>query len=150
MADLGRDLPVSQVSLQPLGRSETLQLLEAVVAAREPGKAAPSRAVAAPSQESERKLSGLGDLLFAQTKGQPLYLLETLKLLREREWLVPRRGADGTWWLEQTVDMAAAVAQERSRRELLPPSVRALIQTRLAKLTRPARQLVMAGAVLGT
>jgi tetratricopeptide (TPR) repeat protein len=92
----------------------------------------------------------LGNFLFAQTGGQPLYLLETLKLLREREWLVPRQRADGTWGLQLVVEMAAGLAQEQSRRELLPPSVRAMIQARLAKLKPPARQLVMASAVLGT
>src|SRR5437763_16002566 len=33
LTDLGRDLPFSQVSLQPLSQSETIQLLEAVVGA---------------------------------------------------------------------------------------------------------------------
>jgi predicted ATPase len=79
-----------------------------------------------------------------------LYLLETLKLLRERQWLVPRLGPDGVLRLEPTLDMAAALAQEQSRRELLPPSVRALIQARLAKLAPATRQLVRASAVLGT
>ncbi|HEX6551547.1 MAG TPA: AAA family ATPase [Ktedonobacteraceae bacterium] len=150
LADLGRDLPVSQVRLQPLSQSETLQLLEAVVAVREQGSAAPSHPVPAPSPESERKLSGLGDVLFAQTGGHPLYLLETLKLWREREWLLPQRTADGVFRLELAVEMATIVAQERSQGELVPPSVRALIQTRLAKLSQPARQLVRASAVLGT
>src|SRR2546421_8053436 len=150
MADLGRDLPVSQVSLQKLRQSETLQLLEAVVGAREQGQDSPSLPVAAPSRESERKLSGLGDLLFAHTGGQPLYLLETLKLLREREWLVPQRAADGTWRLELAGERAHIVSQERSQGELLPPSVRAIIQARLAKLSQPARQLVMTSAVLLT
>src|SRR3989442_388325 len=45
--------------------------------------------------------------------------------------------------------MATVVAKERARRELLPPSVRAMILARLSKLTQPARQLVMASAVLG-
>src|SRR5260370_19154133 len=44
--------------------------------------------------------------------------------------------------------MALALAQEQSQRELLPPSVRAMIQARLAKLTQPARQLVLARTVL--
>jgi len=78
-----------------------------------------------------------------------LYLLETLKLLRERQWLVPRLTVDGSWRLEPTQEMAAALAQERSRHELLPPSVRALIQGRLGKLALATRQLVRASAVLG-
>ncbi len=152
LVNLGRDLPVTQVLLQPLSQAETLQLIEALVGEGEHGTVRPPTTGpgASPSHARETKLSVLADFLFAQTGGQPVYLLETLKLLRERELLVPRMGADGTRWLEPTVDMAAAVAQERSRRELLPPSVRALIQSRLAKLTQPSHQLVMASAVLGT
>src|SRR5258708_17504386 len=37
--DLGRDLLVSQISLQPLSQSETIQLLEAIVGEGEPGMA---------------------------------------------------------------------------------------------------------------
>jgi len=106
LSDLGRDLPVSQVSLQPLSQSETLQLLEAVVGAHEPGTAAPSPAVAAPASAVERPLVTLGDVLFAQTEGQPLYLLETLKLWRERAWLLPQRAADGSWRLALAAELA--------------------------------------------
>jgi predicted ATPase/DNA-binding SARP family transcriptional activator len=150
LADLGRDLPVSQVPLQTLSQAETLQLVQAIVREREHGLARPATAGPSPAQETMAPLVALGDVLFAQMGGQPLYLLETLKLLREREWLVPRQGEDGTWRLELDVEMAAAVAQEPSRRELLPPSVRTMIRARLAKLKPPTRQLVMAGAVLGT
>ena len=150
LSDLGRDLPLRQVPLQPLSQAQTLQLLEALIGERsEPGAARLSPAGSEPALASERPLVGLGDVLFAQTGGQPLYLLETLKLLREREWLVPQLGPDGSWRLEPTQEMAAALAQERSRRALLPPSVRAMIQARLAKLALAARQLVMASAVLG-
>jgi hypothetical protein len=69
--------------------------------------------------------------------------------LRKRQWLMPRLGADGTWRLELAVEMATVVAQERTRLDLLPPSLRAMILARLSKLTQPARQLVMASAVLG-
>jgi hypothetical protein len=85
--------------------------------------------------------------LFAHTGGLPLYLLETLKLFREREWLVPRLGDDGIWRLELVVEMATVVAQKRVGRELVPLGVRAMILARLSKLTQPARQLVMACAV---
>jgi len=148
LVDLGRDLPVTQILLQTLSQAETLQLIQAIVREREQGPAQP--ATAGPSPAQEAPLVALGDFLFAQMGGQPLYLLETLKLLREREWLVPRQGPDGTWRLELDVEMAAAVAQEQSRHELLPPSVRAMIRARLAKLKPSTRQLVMAGAVLGT
>ena len=163
LSDLGRDLPVSQVSLHPLSQTETIHLIEALVGEGkqdtsgggeegEPSTAPswPSETERAPSHRRKSLPMVLGEFLFAQTGGQPLYLLETLKLLREREWLVPRLGADGVFRLEPTVDLATAVAQERSRHGLLPPSVRALIQARLAQLDSPARQLVMAGAVLGT
>src|SRR5437588_1082443 len=46
--------------------------------------------------------------------------------------------------------MATIVAQEQSQGALLPPSVRALVLARLARLSQAARQLVMASAVLGS
>src|SRR5207253_10494507 len=91
----------------------------------------------------------LGEVLFAQTGGQPLYLLETLKLWRDRQWLVPRLAADGSWWLELSVDLAA-LGEARSRHDLLPPSVRMLLLAHLAPLSRAARQLVQGVAVLAT
>ena len=151
LSDLGRDLPLTQVPLQPLSQAQTLQLLEALVGERrEPGTAVPTSAGSERALASGTPLVGLGDVLFARTGGQPLYLLETLKLLRERQWLLPQLDADGSWRLEPTGEMAAALAQERSRRELLPPSVRAMILARLLKLAPAARRLVMAGAVLGS
>ncbi len=151
LADLGRDLPVTQVVLQALSQGETIQLLEVIAGQGEPGTAQPFPAGpgAEPSPASETPLRALGDFLFAHTGGQPFYLLETLKLFRDWQWLAPRLAADGSWRLELAVEMATVVGQERSRRELLPPSVRAMIMARLAKLTQPARQLVRASAVLG-
>jgi DNA-binding SARP family transcriptional activator len=158
---LGRDVLVTQVSLQPLSRDETLQLLAALVGKEEQStrsggeqrryglvRPAASEPGSHPSPELEMSLARLGDFLFVQTGGQPLYLLETLKLLRERELLVPRPSADGTWRLEPSVDMAAAVVQEQSRRELVPPAVRALIQARLARLS-PAAPGAPGAAVAG-
>src|SRR5436305_4202233 len=113
-----------------------MQLLQAITGAE-------------PSPVSKTPLVALGNFLFAHTGGQPLYLLETLKLFRDRQWLVPRLSADGTWGLEPTMEMAAALVQKQSRRELLPPSVRAMILARLARLKPPVRQLVRASAVLG-
>jgi tetratricopeptide (TPR) repeat protein len=160
LSDLGRDLPVTRIALQTLSQAETIQLLQAIAGEakpgtssggeqREHGTAVPATPGTEPLPASETNLTALGDFLFAHTGGQPLYLLETLKLFRDRQWLAPRLSADGTWGLEPTVEMAATLVQKQSRRELLPPSVRAMILARLARLQPPARQLVMAGAVLG-
>src|SRR5256714_4947195 len=108
--DLGRDLLLTQVSLQPLSQAQTLQLLETLVGERsEPGAAArPSPAGSEPALASERPLLGLGDFLFAQTGGQPLYLLETLKLLRERQGLGAPAGAGRRRRLDAHVGTGAA------------------------------------------
>ncbi len=149
LVDLRRDLPITQVTLQALSQEETLQLVEAIVGERrELGPGWQTTTAASPA--SKTPLVALGDFLFAHTGRQPLYLLETLKLLREQELLVPRLGADGVFRLEPTWEMVAAIGQKQSRRELVPPSVRAMILARLSKLTQPARQLVMASAVLGS
>jgi predicted ATPase len=151
LVDLGRDLPLTHVSLQPLSQAETRQLLQALVREQEPRSIhCPNPELQSPAaRASKRQLEVLGDFLFAQTGGQPLYLLETLKLLCERMWLAPQPGGDGTWRLEPSMDLTTAFAQEQSRRELLPASVRAQVRARLAKLSPAARQVVMASAVLG-
>jgi len=155
LSDLGWNLPVTQITLQALSQAETIQLMQAIAGEGECGRRSGGEqcehglAGVVPAQEAERPLVGLGDFLFAQTGGQPLYLLEMLKLWRDLELLVPRLGANGIWRLKLDVEMATVVVQEQSRRELLPPSMCAMIQARLAKLTQPARQLVRASAVLG-
>jgi len=150
LLDLGRDLPLTQLPLQPLGQAGTFELLEALAGENHLGPVLPSSSEKGRLPEIQTTLVALGDFLFVQTGGLPLYLLETLKLLRERQWLLPYLTAEGDFRLAPTEELMAALAQKESRRELLPPSVRAMIQARLAKLSAPARQLVMAGAVLGS
>jgi DNA-binding SARP family transcriptional activator/transposase-like protein len=163
LAALERDLPVTRVTLQTLSQEETFQLVRALTRIDEQGTSEgealplasdPAQLTAigsgrAPMMKWEGQLTRLDEVLFARTNGHPLYLLETLKLLRDRQWLVSRLGADRTWKLEPTPQMALALAEPLSQRELLPSSVQAMIQARLTKLTPTTRQLVMAGAVLG-
>src|SRR6266702_1236251 len=160
LSNLGRDLPLTRIALPTLNQAETIQLLQAIAEEARPGTSSggeqrehsavmPATLGGEPSPASETKLSALGDFLFAHTGGQPLYLLDTLKLFRDQHWLVPRLRADGTWGLEPTGEMTAVLLQKQSRRAMLPPSVRAMILARLAKLAPTARQLVQASAVLG-
>ena len=150
LLDLGRDLPLTQLPLQPLSQTETFELLEALAGENHHGSTQPSTLENGHTPELNTALVALGDFLFTQTGGQPLYLLETLKLLRERQWLLSRLTDGGVFRLIPTEELMAALSQQESRHELLPPSVRAMIQTRLARLSPPARQLVMACAVLGS
>jgi tetratricopeptide (TPR) repeat protein len=172
LADLERDLPVTRVELQTLSEEETIRLIQAMVVEGEDGAniersyeaakksegkrrkhshahSSAARSAVLPSPEPETPLIALGCWLFEHTGGHPFYLLEMLKMFRDRGWLVPRQGADGNWKLEFSVEMASEIAQVQSERELLPASVRVMILARQAKLTPAARELVMAGAVLG-
>jgi DNA-binding SARP family transcriptional activator len=145
LLDLRHDLPITQITLQPLNQEETLQLVGAIVKDEKRELGSGGQTILA----SKTPVVVLGDFLFAQTGGQPLYLLEMLKLLRERELLIPRMAANGTWRLEPTRKMVGAIEQEQFRHELVPPLIRAMIQARMAKLSQSACHLVMASAVLG-
>ncbi|HEY3111938.1 MAG TPA: AAA family ATPase, partial [Chloroflexota bacterium] len=68
LAGLGRELPLRRVELGPLTREDTDRLLGAVAG----GSAAVGGA---------DRLRALGDWLFAETGGQPFFLVETLKSL---------------------------------------------------------------------
>jgi DNA-binding SARP family transcriptional activator/predicted ATPase len=149
LLDLGRDLPLTQLPLQPLGQAETSELIEALAGENHHSPAWPSTSGNEHSSELKAALVALGNFLFAQTGGQPLYLLETLKLLRERQWLLPRLTDEGAFRLVPAEELVEALARKETRRELLPPSVRAMMQMRLEKVSPPARQLMMASAVLG-
>lgn len=188
LTSLGRDIPLTRLSLQALTQTETLQLLEALVEQAEPGTSwggeqqehdamrshhaepelqpasGPERPMPLlddipaksylhqqhPSPASERSMAMLNDFLYTHTGGQPLFLLETLKLLRDRQGLVPRRRPDGTWKLVLDKERITTLTQERSRSELIPTSLRTLIMAHLARLSPSARQLALVSAVLGT
>ncbi len=146
LLDLGRDLPTTQITLQPLNQEESLQLVEAIVEEEQRELGSGEQMTLA----AKTPVVALGHFLFAQTGGQPFYLLEMLKLLREKDLLISRMGTNGTWRLEPTHELVEAIRQEQFRRELVPPLVRAMIQARMAKLSQAARLLVIGCAVLGS
>jgi DNA-binding SARP family transcriptional activator len=90
-------------------------------------------------------LAPLANWLYFQTQGQPLYLVETLKGLLEREIIVPALQENGFWGLVLRTGLLAQVPIG----ELIPSSVRELIRSQLGRLTLSARALLVAGAVLG-
>ncbi|TMD71282.1 MAG: hypothetical protein E6I97_18965, partial [Chloroflexi bacterium] len=83
--------------------------------------------------------------LYFQTRGQPLYLVETLKGLLEREIIVPALQEKGSWGLVLRTGLLAQVPVG----ELIPSIVRELICSQLGRLTPSARALLMAIAAPG-
>ncbi len=125
-----RAVPLTRLQLGPLTAEDILRLLQVL------------------SGKGERRAAGLerfGQWLFAETEGQPFYLMETLKFLLERGVLTSHPNEDGGW----TIDFTAAMEHETVVRGFFPPSVREVIVARLDRLTPNASALLLAGAVLG-
>ena len=121
-----RAVPLTRLQLGPLTIEDTLHLLQAFG-----GQTA--------------DLERFGQWLFAETEGQPFYLMETLKVLLERGVLASHPNEDGGW----TIDFTAAMEHEMVVRGFFPPSVREVICARLDRLTPNAFALLVAGTVLG-
>jgi DNA-binding SARP family transcriptional activator len=128
--DMERAAPLTHLPLGPLTAEDVLRLLKAL-GGKDGRRAA--------------NLERFGQWLFAETEGQPFYLIETLKVLLERGILASHPNAEGGW----TIDFTAALEHEEVVRGFFPPSVREVIVARLDRLAPNAFALLVAGAVLG-
>jgi predicted ATPase len=80
--------------------------------------------------------------VYDDTRGQPFYLLESLKDLLERRVLHPKRRAEGQW------TFAVDAEHNLGQAVRVPSTVRAVIRSRLNRLSPNAFTLLAAGAVL--
>jgi predicted ATPase len=133
LSGLERDLPVTRLALDPLTAEETVQLIRSLASEELTGQAE--------RPDDER----FGHWLYAETGGQPFFLLETLKTLVERGILAVQLTEDGA----PAIDLAPALRNEQLLGRILPPGVREMIRARLARLPANALSLLTAGAVLG-
>ena len=124
LLSLPRAAAMTHVELGPLVARDTLRFVQRVAA----GSAA-------------AQIDALARWLHTETAGQPLFLLETLRAFFERNALVPRSRADGSW----AIGLPPALKLD----SVLPPGVRDVIHSRLARLVPAARELVAAASVLG-
>jgi transcriptional regulator with XRE-family HTH domain/tetratricopeptide (TPR) repeat protein len=131
LAGLHHALPVTDLVLGSLTQEETLKVLDAIGT----GHTA--------ARHSDR-FTEIGQWLFRETHGQPFYLVETLKVLLERQILTVRSSSHGE---ELKMDMVSLSAAQQ--RGVLPPGVRRLILSHLEQLTTTGRVLVMGSATLG-
>lgn len=121
---------LTRLPLGPLALKDVLRLLQVITGKDE-----------RPAADRER----FGQWIFAETEGQPFYLLETLKVLLERGVLDARPNEEGGW----TLDFTAAMEHETVVRGFFPPSVREVIRARLDRLGSNAFALLVAGTILG-
>jgi DNA-binding SARP family transcriptional activator len=133
LVGLRRAVAVTRIEPGPLPFEETARFVASLI-----GETAPTDANGAP-------LRVLAQWLFAETGGQPLFLVETIRALLERRVLVPVARADGSRGIELDAD-GLDVAR---RGGLVAPGVLDVIRARLGRLGQPARDLLAAGAVLG-
>ena len=80
--------------------------------------------------------------LYAETQGQPFYLIETLKDLLERRVLHPKRRVEGQWTFSVDADHNLGEAVR------VPSTVHAVIRSRLNRLSPSAFSLLAGAAVL--
>jgi DNA-binding SARP family transcriptional activator len=123
LTDWERHMPISTLWLTPLTLAETEYLVSiwAEVAPDAPG------------------VHTFSQRLFAETMGQPFFMVETLKLLAEE---MPSPAAQGAVDLGDLTQKLAVTLP-------LPPSVRKAILTHLGRLDEMATRLLTAASVLG-
>jgi predicted ATPase len=121
LSQVERDLEHYHLLLGPLGPDETLGLVRSILTP---------------------PAGDFAQWVFDETRGQPFYLMETLKDLLERGVLHPRRRSEGGWVFEVDAE------HDLGRAALVPSTVRAVIRARLDRLSPNALALLAAGAVL--
>ncbi len=115
------ELTPVHIELAPLGERETVQMVQSILAP---------------------PAADFTQWLYDETRGQPYYLVETLKDLLERRVLHPKRRAEGQWTF--TVDAEHDLGQAVR----VPSTVHAVIRSRLNRLSPNAFSLLAGGAVL--
>ncbi len=141
---LGRSVPLTRLQPGPLSAHDTVNLLQ-ILARRNPEEEAhTSNASSLVTQEPADFFERVGQQLFVETRGQPFYLIETLKLLLAQGLFTPSSSRDDL----STADVAAAMVRELGRARLFPPSIRELISLQLDRLSPASFAFLVAGAVL--
>lgn len=80
--------------------------------------------------------------VFSETHGHPFYLMETLKDLQERGALHPKQQGDGQW------TFAVDAEHDLGKAVRVPSTVRAVIRSRLSRLSPNGFTLLAAAAIL--
>ncbi len=142
-------IPLTARVLTPFTKGETQRYVQALAWAEQQPEAennsstdgCPESYGSSPFRE---RLASFANWLYAQTRGQPFYLVETLKGLLEQEIIVPSFQQNGTWGLV----LRSGLLAQTPGSELIPSSLRELIRSQLGQLTPSAWSFLVAGAVM--
>ena len=121
LARLERELSPVQIELETLGEDETVQMVQSILAP---------------------PAADFAQWAYDETRGQPFYLIETLKDLLERRILKPKRRAETQW------SFAVNGEHELGQAARVPSTVKAVIRSRLNRLSPDAFNLLASAAVL--
>lgn len=142
---LQRTTPITQISLASLSAETVAQMIATLARAEHDHGPDEDQDQPTPLGYAPRSLQLFSDWLFAETSGQPFYIVETIKTLMEQGLLAWRLRPDGSWILE----LGSAVQHMDRLQNFLPLGVRELIHARIQQLSPHAQDLAIAGAVLG-
>ena len=140
-------LPLTARVLAPFTQEETQRYVQGLAWAEQPlegenSDGSPGSSKAAPHRGD---LVPFANWLYFQTRGQPLYLVETLQELLAREIISPSLQERGAWGLVLKTGLLAQTPVG----ELVSASVRELIHSQLAQLSPCAWELLVSAAALG-
>lgn len=136
---MARDVPLTQLTLPPLEPVAIRQLVSTLAGLSETGRRSGATA------DERYAVQRFGNWLQEETGGQPFFVAEMLKMLRQRGKLANKKENGG-----KVVDFVATLRQIEVAGQLsLPPNVREVILARLDGLTETASMLLFAGAVIG-
>ncbi len=153
VTSLKAKLAVTHMALAPLTVEDTLALVASLEGTQtEVGQQVAGQVVElstlVPGPLPHSVFQAFAQALFAETSGQPLYLVETIKSLLEQKVLIsyhPERGGSAVRLKTLAGEPTGPFVLPR----IIPNSVRAAILDRLTRLTSDAATLLSAAAVLG-
>src|SRR5258707_1876144 len=143
-------IPLTALVLSAFTKEETQRFVQALAWAEQPREVGNTSSTGGCPENGEAStfrdaLVPFANWLYFRTRGQPLYLVETLKELLARETMLPSLQENGSWGLV----LRARLLAPKPVGDLMPSSLRELIRSQLGRLTSSAWTLLVAGAALG-
>jgi DNA-binding SARP family transcriptional activator len=145
---LARQAPTIRLSLGPLSEKETTQALAIMLEDPTTAGAGQVNRLFAIDKSGTERLQ-IGPWLYAQSEGQPFYLVELVRALVDRGILVQReQGQAAPGGVRSAPLLALAPGMDRLPL-MVPTSIHDLIHGQLGSLGAPAFAVLAAAAVLG-